>query len=81
MSTGGEILIALAMAIGLVGVLLPILPGLLVIGAMAVVWAVAEGTAVAWVIASVMIAVLGDRHLPQISGSRTRSSRRRGFPR
>lgn len=58
MSTGGEILIALVMAIGLIGVLLPILPGLFVIGGVAVFWAVAEGTATAWVIVSVMIAVL-----------------------
>lgn len=58
MSTGGEILIGLAMAIGLVGVLLPVVPGLLLIGAMAIIWAVAEGTTTATVVATVMIAVL-----------------------
>jgi uncharacterized protein len=57
-STGQEIVVALVMAIGLVGVLLPLLPGLVVIGAMAIVWAVAESTTTAWVIALVMISVL-----------------------
>lgn len=58
MSTAGEILIGLAMAIGLVGVLLPVVPGLLLIGVMAVVWAVAEGSAAAAIVVAVMIAVL-----------------------
>lgn len=58
MSTGGEILVAVVMAIGLVGVLLPILPGLVVIGGVAIVWAIAEETATAWVVVAVMIAIL-----------------------
>ncbi|MEO8693996.1 MAG: DUF456 domain-containing protein [Acidimicrobiales bacterium] len=58
MSTGGEILIGLAMAIGLVGVLVPVVPGLLLIAVMGVVWAIAEGSATAAVVAAVMIAVL-----------------------
>jgi uncharacterized protein YqgC (DUF456 family) len=57
-STGGEILIGLLMAIGLVGVLVPVLPGSVLIGAMAVIWAVAEATVTAWVVAAVMIAIL-----------------------
>jgi len=57
-SWAGEILIGLLMAIGLVGVLLPVLPGLFLIGAAAVAWAVAEGTASAWVVAAAMLAVL-----------------------
>ena len=58
-STGGEILIGLLMAIGLVGVVVPVVPGLLLIGAMTVVWAIAESTATAWVVAVVMIVILG----------------------
>ena len=58
MSTGGVILIGLAMAIGLVGVLVPVLPGLLLIGAMAIVWAIAEASATAWIVTSAMIAIL-----------------------
>ena len=58
MSAGGEVVIGLLMAIGLVGVLLPVLPGSLLIAAMGVVWAVAEATATAWIVAAVMIAIL-----------------------
>ena len=57
MSTG-EILTGLAMAVGLVGVLVPVLPGLLLIGAVAVIWAIVEGTTTAWVVAVVMLAIL-----------------------
>jgi uncharacterized protein len=56
--TDGEIVICLPMAIGLGGVLLAMLPGLLLIGAMAVIWAVSEATMRAWVVAAAMIAVL-----------------------
>ena len=58
MSAGGEVVIGLLMAIGLVGVLLPVLPGSLLIAAMGVVWAVAEARATAWIVAAVMIAIL-----------------------
>ena len=58
MSTSGEFVIGLLMAIGLVGVLVPILPGLLLIAAMAVVWGFAEGTATAWVVTAVVVAIL-----------------------
>jgi uncharacterized protein YqgC (DUF456 family) len=57
-STGGEILIGLGMAVGLVGVLLPVLPGLLVIAVLAAVWAVAESTTAAWIVTVVMITIL-----------------------
>ena len=49
MSTGGLVLVALAIAVGLVGIIVPILPGgLLVIGAIGV-WAFIEANTVAWV--------------------------------
>lgn len=49
MSTAGIVLVALAIAVGLAGIILPILPGgLLVIGAIGV-WAFVEGTVVSWV--------------------------------
>ncbi len=50
MSTWGVVLVALVIAIGLVGIVLPVLPGggFLVFAAIAV-WAVVEHTAVAWV--------------------------------
>jgi uncharacterized protein YqgC (DUF456 family) len=51
--TGVEILVALAIAVGLVGVIVPVLPGsLLVLGAI-LVWAWDLGTAAAWVVFAV----------------------------
>ncbi|MDF2824838.1 MAG: rane protein [Mycobacterium sp.] len=49
MSTAGVVLVALTIAVGLAGIVIPVLPGgLLVFGAIAV-WAWIEGTTVAWV--------------------------------
>ena len=57
MSTGGLVLVALAIAVGLVGIIVPILPGgLLVIAAIGV-WAFVEGNVVAWVTFAVAAAV------------------------
>ena len=58
MSTGGIVLVALAIAVGLVGIVVPILPGIvLVLGAIAV-WAVVEHSAVSWVTLGVVTALL-----------------------
>jgi len=47
-SVGGEVLVGLAIAVGLLGVLVPVLPGpVLVLGAIAV-WAFVEGSTVGW---------------------------------
>ena len=59
MSTGGLILVAVAIAIGLVGVLVPLLPGTLLVYAAIAVWAFAEQNTVAWVVLGVVTAVLG----------------------
>lgn len=62
MSAGGIVLVALAIAVGLVGILVPVLPGaLLVFGAIAV-WAVIEGrenAVTAWATFGVVTALLG----------------------
>ncbi|PRC42449.1 DUF456 domain-containing protein, partial [Mycobacterium sp. ITM-2017-0098] len=48
MSTAGIVLVALAIAVGLVGIIVPVLPGgILVLGAIGV-WAYIENTIVAW---------------------------------
>ena len=58
MSTGGIVLVALAIAVGLAGILLPLVPGtLLVFGAIAV-WAVLEHNVTSWVTLGVVAAVL-----------------------
>ncbi|GAA4485825.1 DUF456 domain-containing protein [Rhodococcus olei] len=57
-STGAEILVGLAIMVGLVGIVLPILPGtLLVLGAIGV-WAVVEHTGTGWVVFGVAALLL-----------------------
>ncbi|GAC1402826.1 MAG: DUF456 domain-containing protein [Mycobacterium sp.] len=57
MSTGGIVLVALAIAVGLAGILLPLVPGtLLVFGAIAV-WAVLEHNVTSWVTLGVVAAL------------------------
>lgn len=53
-----DVVAGLAILVGLVGVLLPVLPGSLVIGVALVVWALSVGTATAWTAAAVGCAVL-----------------------
>jgi uncharacterized protein len=43
-----EVLVALAILVGLVGVIVPILPGLVLVLAAILVWAISEGSATAW---------------------------------
>lgn len=58
MSTGGIVLVALAIAIGIVGIVVPLLPGtLLVFGAIAV-WAVIENDVTGWVTLGVVAVLL-----------------------
>ncbi len=54
-----DVLAGLAIAVGLVGVVVPLLPGTLLIAAAVLVWAVAVGEAAGWVAAAVALLVLG----------------------
>jgi len=59
-STGGQVLVGVAILVGLLGVLVPVLPGLLLCWAAVLVWALVERTAAAWVVlavASVLLAL------------------------
>jgi len=56
--TGLEILVAFAIAIGLVGVLVPVLPGTLLVGAAVLVWATERGGTTAWVVTVVAVGLL-----------------------
>jgi uncharacterized protein len=57
--TGGIILVALAIAVGIVGIVVPLLPGtLLVLGAIAI-WAVFENNVAGWVTLGVVVVLLG----------------------
>lgn len=53
MDTGGLILVGLGIIVGLAGIVLPILPGLLLIWGSVTVWALVEQTTTAWVVLAV----------------------------
>jgi uncharacterized protein len=58
--TPTEVLVALAIAVGLVGILVPVLPGSALVLAAVLVWAVDEGGSTAWsvfAVAAVLLAV------------------------
>jgi uncharacterized protein YqgC (DUF456 family) len=58
MTSGGQWLVALAMAVGLAGVLVPVLPGLLLVWGAGLVWTIADGGgAVRWTVFGVLTAL------------------------
>jgi uncharacterized protein len=57
-STGGIVLVALAIAVGVVGIVVPLLPGTLLVVAAIAVWAVVENNVTAWVTLGVVAAVV-----------------------
>jgi uncharacterized protein YqgC (DUF456 family) len=58
-STGGIVLVALAIAVGLVGIVVPLLPGSLLVFAAIAVWAVLENNTAAGVTFGVATVLLG----------------------
>jgi len=58
-TTTGLFLVGLVMAVGVVGCVVPALPGLLLIAAAALVWALYEQDPFSWVVFAAMIGVLG----------------------
>jgi len=56
--TGVEILVALAIAVGLAGMLVPVLPGSVLVAAAILVWAVDLGGTTAWAIALLALGLL-----------------------
>jgi uncharacterized protein len=57
--TGGIVLVALAIAVGIIGIVVPLLPGTLLVFAAIAVWAVIENNATGWVTLGVVTALLG----------------------
>lgn len=53
-----ELLVGLAILIGLLGIVIPVLPGSILIGLAVLVWAVATGTATAWWVFAACAALL-----------------------
>ena len=61
MSTGGIILVALAIAVGIIGIIVPLLPGILLVYAAILVWAVVESSehsVAAWVTLGVVTVLI-----------------------
>jgi uncharacterized protein YqgC (DUF456 family) len=58
MSTGGIVLVAMVIAVGLVGILVPLLPGSILVLAAIAVWAFLEKTTSAWVTLGIATAIL-----------------------
>lgn len=58
MSTGGIVLVALAIAVGIVGIVVPLLPGTLLVFAAIAVWAFFENNITGWVTLGVVAALL-----------------------
>ncbi len=56
--TGVEVLVALGIAVGLAGVVVPVLPGALLVWAAIVVWGIDVGTATAWGVVAVATALI-----------------------
>jgi uncharacterized protein YqgC (DUF456 family) len=59
MSDAGLVLVGLAIAVGVVGVVVPVLPGALLAWAAIVVWALSVGSATAWVVLAVATLSIG----------------------
>ena len=80
MPAWGEALVALACAVGILGVVVPVLPGDLLIGGAIVLWAVVEGSALSWVaaVAAVLVLVVGHVLTVLIPGRRMTAA---GVPR
>lgn len=58
MNPAGQVLIGVVMVVGLVGVLVPVLPGLLLIAIAVVVWGFEVGTGAGWAVVAIVLALL-----------------------
>ena len=58
MPAWGELLVAVACLVGIVGTVLPVLPGDLLVGGAILVWAVVEHSVISWAAAGIAIALL-----------------------
>jgi uncharacterized protein len=58
-SAAGTFLVALVIAVGLVGIVVPLLPGMLLVYGAILVWAVVEHTVASWVTLGIVTVVVG----------------------
>jgi len=59
MTDGAEALVGVVIVLGVVGVLLPVVPGTLVVAAAIAVWAIATNSLTGWLVLGMALAVLG----------------------
>jgi len=80
MSDLGVVVVALAIATGIVGVVVPVLPGALLVWAAIAVWALVDGSATAWAVLAVATLLIGGAQLVKllVPGRRLRAA---GVPR
>jgi uncharacterized protein len=80
LSDGGVIVVALAIAVGIVGVVVPVLPGALLVWAAIAVWTLAVSSATAWAVLAVATLLIGGAQLVKllVPGRRLRDA---GVPR
>src|ERR1700750_477501 len=80
MSDLGLVVVALAIATGIVGVVLPVLPGALLAWVAIAVWALAVGSATAWAVLTIATLAIGGAQLVKflVPGRRLRAA---GVPR
>ena len=57
MDAVGELVVGLLVLIGLAGILLPILPGLILVAGSVVVWAIVDRSGAAWAVAGIAVAL------------------------
>jgi uncharacterized protein YqgC (DUF456 family) len=76
MDSTGLVLVGIAILVGLLGVLVPVLPGLLLCWAAVLVWALVERTAVAWTVlaAATVLVVAGEVAKYLLPGRRLRAA-------
>ncbi len=80
MSDAGLVVVGLVIAVGIAGVVVPVLPGAVLAWAAIVVWALAEGDATAWVVLAVATVAIGAAQVVKVlvPGRRLREA---GVPR
>lgn len=76
MLTGTNVVVALMMVVGTVGVVLPILPGLLIVWAATLLWAVEVGSSTGWIVLGITSALYAGGLVTQylVPGRRLRAA-------
>ncbi|TCC25217.1 DUF456 domain-containing protein [Kribbella speibonae] len=59
METGVTVLVGIAIFVGIVGIVVPILPGAILSLAAILVWAIVEGSAIGWVVFAIAVVLIG----------------------